>query len=132
MLASAPFDNATTRGFWDGVAASELRLPKCARCGNWQWYPLPGVPHACGGDLVWTALAAEGVVFSHTTVRRPFLPGATRDDVPLTTALIALTDAPGVRLVVRWVDDVAPTIGERAVGRFVDVDGRKELRFEPA
>ena len=70
-------------------------------------------------------------MYAATTVRRPFLPGATRDDVPLTTALVELDGAPGIRLVTHFASGVEPRIGDRVTGRFGPVDGRPDLRFEP-
>ncbi|HUF97698.1 MAG TPA: OB-fold domain-containing protein [Ilumatobacter sp.] len=126
--------NEFTRPFWDGIAAGELRLPQCQRCAEWQWYPLDGVPHSCGGELSWTAVPADGTIFTFTTVRHPFLPGAGPADVPLTTVLVELAGAPGVRLVARLATvgaNESALIGQRVVGRFVDIDGRRDLRFEP-
>lgn len=111
MVATAPLDSPRTRPFWDGIADDELRLPRCQRCGALQWYPVPGTGHACGGEREWTSVEPAGTVFSFTTVRRPFLPGATNDDMPITTVLIEITDAPGVRLVGQLVDGAGAAIG---------------------
>jgi hypothetical protein len=57
-------------------------------------------------------------------VRRPFLPDASKADVPFTTVLVELDGPPGVRLVGRLVDGVAPTIGMRVIAKFTnDPDG---------
>lgn len=117
--------------FHDGIASGELRLPRCAGCGRFSWYPLPGLLHDCGGTIGWTAVRPLGTVYASTTVRRPFLPGATRDDRPLATGLVELDDAPGIRIVVRFVDDLAAQAGTRVVGCFADVGDHPELRFEP-
>jgi cytochrome P450/uncharacterized OB-fold protein len=126
----APLDDPTTRPFWDGVAAGELRLPQCERCGQWQWYPLPDVPHACGGQLVWRAVRPQGTVFTHTTVRRPFLPDDT-SSVPYTSCLVELDDAPGVRLVGRLADGAAVEVGQRVAADFITDDGRPTVQFVP-
>ena len=57
---SAPPDYDFTRPFWDGVAAGELRLPRCSACQAWQWYPLPGVEHCPGASLDWTPVGPHG------------------------------------------------------------------------
>ena len=93
MVATAPWDSPWIRPVWDGIVDDELRLPRCQRCGAWQWYPVPGTGHACGGELEWTSVEPAGTMFSFTTVRRPFLPGAMNDDIPITTVLIEITDA---------------------------------------
>ena len=116
MVATAPLDSPWTRPFWDGIADDELRLRRCQRCGALQWYPVPGTGHACGGEREWTSVEPAGTVFSFTTVRRPFLPGATNDDMPITTVLIEITDAPGVRLVGQLVNGAEAAIGRRVRG----------------
>jgi len=120
-----------TDPFWTGIAAGELRLPHCAACDAWVWYPQSGVPHVCGRPLSWTAVPPTGTVYATTTVRRPFLPGATRDDVPVTTILVELDHAPGVRLVARVEHGAEASVGTHVAGRFVSVGERMDLRFEP-
>ncbi|MET0324837.1 MAG: OB-fold domain-containing protein [Ilumatobacteraceae bacterium] len=131
-MANIPtFDSPVTRPYWEGIEEGELRLPRCERCGSWQWYPVGGTGHSCGGDLRWTAVEPTGRIFSFTTVRRPFLPGATTSDPPLTTVLFELDGAPDVRLIGQLVEGAEPVIGARVTGRFVEADGRRDLRFEP-
>ena len=115
-----------------GFLAAKLRLPYCAACDEWDWYPLADVPHRCGHELAWRPVEPIGTVYATTTVRRPFLPGSTRDDVPLTTVLLELDGAPGVRFIGHVDDAVEPRIGDRLRGRFLTVDGRPDLRFEPS
>jgi uncharacterized protein len=127
----APPDNEFTRPFWDGIAAKELRLPRCSACHVWQWYPLPGTDHCPGAQVEWTPVRPLGSIFTFTVVRRPFLPSTTKSDVPLTTVLIELDDTPGIRLVGQLVDNVEATIGMRVTGQFVDDTERPNLRFKP-
>ena len=125
-----PVDSAFTRPFWDGVAAGELRLPRCTACGAWQWYPLPGTAHCPGAAVEWTAVSPMGTVFTFTVVRRPFLPGTTRDDVPVVTILVELDDAPGIRLVSALRDGIEPRVGMRVTAGFPDLGGRRSVLFE--
>jgi len=117
--------------FWDGVAANELRLPRCTGCGAFQWYPLAGVDHCAGATLEWTPVRAVGTIFTFTVVRRPFLPGSSKADVPITSVLVELDDAPSVRLIGRLTDGFDPEIGMRVAGEFFDNDGRRDLQFTP-
>jgi uncharacterized OB-fold protein len=125
----APPDRALTRPFWDGVAVGEIRIPRCTECGHHQWYPLSVAEHGDGGTFEWTPVATTGTVFSHTTVRRPFLPGATTADVPYTVVLVELDGVPGVRLVGRLRDGDEPAIGQRVSAEFVQRDGRADVEF---
>jgi uncharacterized OB-fold protein len=128
----APPRHGFTQPFWDGVAAGELRLPRCSACQAWQWYPMPGVDHCAGARIEWTPVRPDGRIFTFTTVRRPFLPDASTADVPFTTVLVELDDAPGIRLVGRLVDDVEPTIGMRVTAEFAnDTDGA-DVRVKPS
>jgi uncharacterized protein len=128
----APPDVAFIRPFWDGVAAGELRLPQCGACGRFQWYPIPGTPHCPSAPLTWTTVPPTGTVFSFTVVRRPFLPGATRADVPVTSVLVDLDGAPGMRLVGMLGDGgPAPRIGMRVEASFPEVHGRRTVQFVP-
>ena len=73
--------------------------------------------------------APQGSVFTFTVVRRPFLPGATKADVPLTTVMVELDDAPGVRLVARLADGVDPRIGMRVTAVFEHHGEVDDVRF---
>jgi uncharacterized OB-fold protein len=125
----APVDSALTRPFWDGVGASEIRLPRCSACGIYRWYPLPVVEHGDGGYFEWTPVATTGTIFTHTTVRRPFLPGASKADVPYTVILVELDGVPGVRFVGRLREGEEPAIGTRVAAEFTSRDGRPDLEF---
>ena len=43
-----PVPTPETQPFWDGCAAGELRIQRCADCGRPYFYPRPVCP-ACGG-----------------------------------------------------------------------------------
>jgi uncharacterized OB-fold protein len=68
------------------------------------------------------AVSGRGTVFSHATVHRAFLPGL-ETAVPYVVAVVALDDAPGVRLVsnVIDVDPAAVRIGLPVEVCFEDV-----------
>lgn len=91
------------RGFWEGAAAGELRIPRCSACTAWIWYPRATCP-GCGGDAIaWTATSGRGTLFSFAVVRRAlWAPYATF--VPYATGLVALAEDPAVRIVTRLVD----------------------------
>ena len=126
-----PPDTDFTRPFWDAIASRQLRLPRCAACGAWQWYPLPGVTHCPGAPIAWTQVRPEGVVFTFTVMRRPFLPDATLAEVPMTSIMVELDDAPGVRLVGRLTDGAEPRIGMSVAGESVAHEGRCDLQWRP-
>jgi hypothetical protein len=95
-------DDELTAGYFTGAAEGELRIPRCAACARWCWYPEAACP-ACGGALVWTATSGRGTLFSWVVVERAFLP-AFAEMVPFVTALVALGEDPAVRVVTLVVD----------------------------
>jgi uncharacterized OB-fold protein len=91
-----------TAEFFAGAARGELLVPRCVECDRWVWYPEATCP-ACRGDLAWRATSGRGNLFSWAVVQRPFLP-AFAEMVPFVTALVALEEAPEVRIVTYVVD----------------------------
>ena len=89
-----PVVNRDNAGFWEGVAAGELRFQRCDDCGTARFPWLPGCNNC--GSARWTAQAAggAGTVYSSVVVHHP-LPAAF--DRPYAVALVELAE--GVRIV---------------------------------
>src|SRR3954462_7097280 len=98
-------DDELTKEFFSSAARHELRIPRCTACERWVWYPEATCP-TCEGDLAWLATSGNARLFSWAVVQRPFLP-AFADMIPFVTALVALEEAPEVRIVT-YVVDVGP------------------------
>jgi uncharacterized OB-fold protein len=90
-------DDELTREFFAGAARGELVIPRCTGCDAWVWYPEPTCP-GCGGQPAWRPTSGRGRLFSWAVVRRPFL-AAFAEMTPFVTALVALEEAPEVRIV---------------------------------
>ena len=105
-------EDPLTAGYFEGAAAGELRIPHCATCDRWVWYPEAVCP-VCGGELAWTATSGRGSLFTWVVVERAFLP-AFADMVPFVTALVALEEDPAVRIVARLVDADPSTLAADA------------------
>jgi hypothetical protein len=84
--------------YWDGLVAHELRLPRCAHCGHWQWYPTAACDECGSLGFDWRPVAPTGRLFTWVVVHKDFVGGAP-DRVPYTTGLVTLDEAPGIRLV---------------------------------
>ncbi len=95
-------EDPLTAEFFAGAAHGELVIPHCTGCDAWVWYPEAACP-TCGGALEWRATSGRGRLFSWAVVQRPFLP-AFAEMVPFVTALVALEEAPAVRVVTYIVD----------------------------
>lgn len=101
-------EDPLTAEFFAGAARGALVIPRCDSCGQWVWYPEPTCP-ACtaagedDGTLTWQPTSGRGRLFSWAVVQRPFLP-AFAEMIPFVTALVALEEAPEVRIVTYVVD----------------------------
>ena len=95
-----PLITPDTAFFWEGTAAGELRIQRCARCGALRHPPGPMCP-ACGeastaggaGGEGYTAAAGTGEVFSYVVHHHPPVPGKR---LPMVVALVQLPE--GVRI----------------------------------
>jgi uncharacterized OB-fold protein len=81
--------------YWEGLAARELRLPRCSVCGKWAWYPTGGEPACAGAHYVWEPVGPTATVFTYTRVERPLLPDMAE---PYVTGLIVTEEAPECRI----------------------------------
>ncbi len=95
-----------TRPFWDACRRHELVVQRCTGCGAFRHPPAPVCWRCRSFAHEWPRVSGRGTVFSFATVHRAFLPGL-ESAVPYVVAVVALDDAPGVRLVSNLVD-VAP------------------------
>ena len=117
--------------YWEGTDLGELRVQRCAACGELRWPPRPmcGVCQTAGNE--WAAVPGRGTLYSwvgvdHQTVRG--LPA------PYTVGLVAL-DGLTVRMLGRIVesDRQDVVIGMELVVRFDPSDSGVTLaNWEPA
>jgi hypothetical protein len=98
-----PLVTPDTAFFWDGTAAGELRIQRCAACGALRHPPGPMCP-ACGeagtagaaglaGGEGYAVAAGTGEVFSYVVHHHPPVPGKR---LPMVVALVQLPE--GVRI----------------------------------
>jgi uncharacterized protein len=89
-----PLVTPDTAFFWDGTAAGELRIQRCAKCGALRHPPGPMCP-ACGqaSDGRYVVAAGTGEVFSYVVHHHPPVPGKR---LPMVVALVRLPE--GVRI----------------------------------
>jgi uncharacterized OB-fold protein len=98
-----------TRPFWDGCRRRVLLVQRCTRCVAFRHPPSPVCWRCRGFDHEWVASAGRGTLFSYAVVHRAFLPSLA-DRVPYTVAVVALDDAPGVKLVSNVIDAAPETL----------------------
>jgi uncharacterized OB-fold protein len=108
-----------TRPFWDACRRRELVIQRCTTCGTFRHLPTPVCWRCRSFAHAWEPVSGRGTIFSWTVVHRAFLPGL-EEAVPYTVVVVALDDAPGVRLISNLVDG-EPTIGQPVAVVFEDV-----------
>lgn len=130
MKRKAPFATRDDQFFWDGVAAGELRLQRCASCDQLRHPPGPMCPSCHSLESRIERASGRGTVYSYVIPRHTAIDSA---GDPVIVALIALEE--GARLVSNLCE-VAP--GEVSNGMAVEVfftefeDGVRLHQFRPA
>lgn len=95
QLAAGPY--AEESPYWNGLAASELRLPRCAACAAWNWPPVPRCPSCGSWEHDWPLVEPSGTVYSWTRVRRASTPDRAAL-VPYVVVLVEIAPAGDVRI----------------------------------
>ena len=104
--------NESTRGFWEGCAAGELRIQACSDCGAKRMPPRPMCPVCRSTDSGWQVMSGEGRIWSYVVAHPPLLP-AYEKQAPYPVVTVELVEDPSIRLVgalVGW----ARLLGARA------------------
>lgn len=119
---SIHLEDPQLQGFYDGLAANELRLtfdPDTQEC---VWYPpevVSGKPHTV---LEWRKVSPLGSAYTFTTVVRCLLPGDHKEEAPFTVVLFESDETPGCRVpgVLINSQNIEPACGMRL--RFVPIN----------
>ena len=130
----AQIDDPLFQGFYDGLAAGELRVTADAETGEWQWYPPEVIPGRPDARLEWRSVGTDGAAYSFTTVIRSLLPGDHKAEVPFTVVLFEPDAAPGVRIpgVLVEAEGVEPACAMRLRFKPVQVGDHWIAGFAPA
>lgn len=107
-----------TAGYWEGVAAGEIRVKECQACKR-LWHPKRIVCTDCGSSRMgWKTAAGTGEIYSFSEVHRTPSP-IFEASAPYTVGIVRLTE--GVHLFTRFEG----AAGEIAIGTPVRADFRK-------
>jgi uncharacterized OB-fold protein len=112
VFVSALARSEATQPFWAGLAAGELRLPRCIDCNRLFFYPRRCCPYCWSQNLTWERSSGRGRVYAATVVHVPFDPDV---QVPMSVALVDLDE--GVRVACRF----EPAGTQPAVGDLVEL-----------
>ncbi|HEV3112862.1 MAG TPA: Zn-ribbon domain-containing OB-fold protein [Candidatus Binataceae bacterium] len=94
MKRPTPVPGRDDQFFWDGVAAGELRLQRCASCGKLRHPPRPMCPFCHSLKFELERASGRGVVYSYVIPRHSPL---TSSEEPPIVVLVELEE--GARLV---------------------------------
>lgn len=89
--------------FWEGSAAGELRIQRCASCKRLRHLPRPMCPHCRSLEWDSVVVSGRGRVYSWIVIHPPVMP-AFKDRLPLPIALVELEEDPEIRVVGNLVD----------------------------
>lgn len=92
-----------TRPFWEAAKEHRLVGASCADCGKFRMPPTPFCPNCQSQGLNWVNLPGTGTVYSYSSVTRAIMPEM-EESLPYITAVIALDEAGGTRLISNVVD----------------------------
>ena len=130
MKRPAPVPGRDDQFFWDGVAAGELRLQRCASCGKLRHPPRPMCPFCHSLKFEFERASGRGVVYSYVIPRHSPLPSSGE---PPIVVLVELEE--GARLVSN-LSGVAPDAvrnGMTVEVFFTEFEGGVRLhQFRPA
>src|SRR5919109_3365650 len=98
-----PVPDALTAPFWEGCAARELRVQKCAECGTYRHIPKPICSRCRSFDYTWDVSRGDGSIFSYIVVHHSVHP-ATETVVPYNVSVIELEDCGGVLVTSNVID----------------------------
>lgn len=110
-----PICDPETAPYWEAARAHELRLPRCARCGHYEFPPKPRCSACLADALEWVKVSGHGTVFSFAIMRESFMKAF---EPPYVVAQVELEEQPGLLVMTNIVDaDVADV----RIGQLVEV-----------
>ncbi|GIH92554.1 bifunctional MaoC family dehydratase N-terminal/OB-fold nucleic acid binding domain-containing protein [Planobispora siamensis] len=101
-----PAVNEDTAFFWEGAAQGELRIQKCADCGQLRHPPGPMCPSCRSAARTHVVASGLGEVYSYVVHHHPPVPGR---QAPFVVAVVELPE--GVRIVGNVVDCPPSEVG---------------------
>ena len=90
MQKAVPRSTPETEPFWEGTAAGELRLQRCAACDAHYFPPRPFCPTCLGADVSWETVSGRGTLHSYVINHRA-APGF---EPPYAIAVVQLDEGP--------------------------------------
>ncbi|MHB8509400.1 MAG: Zn-ribbon domain-containing OB-fold protein [Candidatus Dormibacteria bacterium] len=86
-----PWDDPTTRAFWEAAYRHQLLVQRCQQCGHHQFYPRPFCLQCEAAAMAWMEAAGTGFVYTQTEVHLRVVEGL---EPPYVCALVELDEGP--------------------------------------
>jgi uncharacterized OB-fold protein len=118
------------RPFWDGCAAGELRLQKCARCGHVRYPVAPECPLCLAPEHAWRTLSGRAEIVSWVYFQRAYN-RAWAGRVPYNVILVELEEGPRMFSNAVPLDRSDLRVGMPVAVTFADEEGVSIPRFAP-
>jgi len=99
------------QGFWEGCAKGELRVQRCAACGEVRFPPRPMCPACRSIESDWQAVCGRGRIWSFVVAHPPLLP-AYAEFAPYPVVTVELEEDPALRMVGNLLDSAQGDINE--------------------
>ena len=92
-----PAPDEDSAPFWEGCAAGELRVQRCASCGRRRMPPRPMCPWCRSFEVAWDVTSGRGRIWSWVVAHPPLL-AAYAEQAPYNVVVVELEDDPSIRL----------------------------------
>ena len=117
-----------TRPYWESCRRGELVIQRCAKCGQYQFYPRGICANCWSTDIRWVKSTGRGTVWTYTVTYQNRTQGFAQE-IPYVLALVELEE--GVRMFSNIVEcnprDV--TIGMPVEVTFIQATDRISVPF---
>jgi len=112
----APAVTIESKPFWDAAAEGRFLIKRCNGCGEAHWYPRALCPFCFSDDTVWEESPGEGVIYTHSTMRKS-------PTGPFAIGYVTLDEGPAVLTNFVDCDLSSLQIGQRVKVRFQATEG---------
>ncbi|MBP8309851.1 MAG: Zn-ribbon domain-containing OB-fold protein [Burkholderiaceae bacterium] len=89
---AVPVATPTTKPYWEGTKAGELRLQKCSDCSHHFLYPRIRCPQCGSANTAWVKASGKAKLYSYVINHFP-APGW-EGEVPYVIAMVQLAEGP--------------------------------------
>jgi uncharacterized protein len=95
-----PVETVLNDGYLEGLRAGELRIQRCADCGEYRFPPSRFCPRCLSTAWAWTPVSGRGTLWSWVRMHKRYIPGF---EPPYIVCLVQLDEGP--RIIATVPDD---------------------------